>query len=363
MVTKQIVKQPKAQVDVTVTVPWADIAPKWDETLNRMAQEVELPGFRKGQAPLPMVEQSLGKKVEDEVIKVVMPQALIDALTGTDVVPIDFPKYQILAFQKGSDLQFLAKVTERPGIQVGDYKTIKVTKPEMKPVTDDEVDKIITDLFGRWKARQPQIPQTSSENPTGPQGSLSFNGAQTPAASAPVSDQPDDNFAKAVGGDSLMDLKQKIKQDLSTEVNYQNELDYEEAILGEVEKITTVDIPDILVEDEENRMLLSLQKQVSDRGMLMEEYLKSQNTTIDALKEKWHEQAIKNVRMELGLSEVARRENINISDEELQAEIDKIQDAKVKAQFAAQEPRMHLRHALRQTKTLTLLKDMVTKAA
>jgi len=56
---------------------------------------------------------------------------------------------------------------------------------------------------------------------------------------------------------------------------------------------------------------------------------------------------------------VARMENVTISDSELQAEVDKIQDAKIKQQFEAQEPRLHLRHALRQTRTLDLLKKMV----
>ncbi len=63
--------------------------------------------------------------------------------------------------------------------------------------------------------------------------------------------------------------------------------------------------------------------------------------------------------MELGLAEIARMENVNITDQELQAEIDKIQDQKVKQQFGSQEPRLHLRHALRQTRTLDLLKKMV----
>lgn len=67
----------------------------------------------------------------------------------------------------------------------------------------------------------------------------------------------------------------------------------------------------------------------------------------------------KNVRMELGLSEIARMENVTIADLELQAEIDKIQDSKVKKQFETQEPRLHLRHALRQTRTLNLLKNIV----
>lgn len=361
--TKNIVKQPKSQVEVQITLPWVDIEPKWNEVLTKLASETELPGFRKGTAPLPMVEQNLGRKLEDEVFKVVMPQALIEALQGTTIVPIDYPQYQIVAFQKGGSLQFNARVTERPTIQVGNYKAIKVQKPQGKVVTDEEVNKIIEDLFKRWKLKNPQNPNTANSLPTTAQnqpaqenpsqgGSMSFNAPQQ-------SDTPDDVFAKAVGANDLNDLKTKIKQDLEAEAKYNSELDYEEAILQEIEKMTTVDVPDILIQDELNRMMLSLQRSITDRGLLMEEYLKSQNKTIESLKNEWRPQAEKNVKMELGLSEVARSEGVVISDEELQAEIDKIQDQKVKAQFQSEEPRMHLKHALRQTKTLNLLKTLV----
>ena len=150
-----------------------------------------------------------------------------------------------------------------------------------------------------------------------------------------------------------------LKEDLEDNANYNNELDYEESILQEVEKITQVELPEVLINDELNRMLVSLQRRVADMGLLLEDYLKSQNKTLDALKSEWKAQAEKNVRMELGLAEIARNENVSISDQELQAEIDKIQDAKVKQQFEQQEPRLQLRHALRQTRTLDLLKKLV----
>lgn len=389
MVTKNIVKQPKAQVEVQIGVPWVDIQAKWEEVLAKLALDVELPGFRKGTAPLPMVEQTLGKKLEDEVFKVVMPQALIEALQGTNIVPIDYPRYQITSFLKGGELQFKAQITERPTITVGNHKGIKVVKPAIKQITDVEVAKIIDELFKRWKLRNPstnsgQVPQSGpvqtleatqsqpASTQQGPSGSLSFNNSPPAGGSAQVSSQPaqpvssqavpdapNDDFAKAVGATDLNDLKTKIRQDLEAESKYNNELDYEEAILQEVEKITNVDIPEILIQDELNRMLVSLQRSVTDRGLLVDEYLKGQNKTVDSLKNEWRPQAEKNVRMELGLSEVARLEGVNISDEELQAEIDKIQDARVKSQFQSQEPRMHLRHALRQTKTLNLLKTLV----
>lgn len=356
-ITKNITKHPKAQVEVQISLSWIDLEPKWNEILTKLAQDVEIAGFRKGTAPLNLVEQNLGRKLEDEVFKVVFPQALIEALQGTNIVPIDYPQYQITSFQKGGELKFIAKITERPTVTVGSYKTIKVQRPLLKQVTDEDVDKIIDDLYKRWKLRNPSASSGQVPQPTqGTTGSMSFNpqpnGQGDPAA-------PDDTFAKAVGAQSLADLKVKIRGDLENEVKYNNELDYEEAILQEVEKITQVDIPEILIQDELNRMLVSLQRSVTERGLLMDEYLRGQNKSVDQLKNEWRPQAEKNVRMELGLSEIARSEGVNITDEELKAEIDKIQDQRVKAQFTQEEPKMHLRHALRQTKTLNLLKTIV----
>lgn len=350
MVTKNIVQQPKSVVEISVTVPWTDLEPKWNESLTRLTADLELPGFRKGQVPLSMAEQNLGAKLNDEFFKIVMPQALIEALQGSNITPIDYPKYQLVSFAKGQPLSFKALVTQKPQIAVGDYKNIKVTRPAPKIITDEDVNKMVEEMFKRWKSRQPQ-----AGAPVTPVSDIPFGSAQ--------GESPDDNFAKAVGALSLVDLKTKLKTDLENEAKYNNELDYEELILQQVEGITTVDIPEILVSDELNRMLVQLQKRVADMGLLLEDYLKGQNKTIESLKEEWKVQAEKNVKMELGLSEVARAENVEISDSELQAEIDKIQDARLKAQFEQQEPRLHLKHSLRQIKTLDKLKTLVTNLA
>lgn len=331
MLTKQVNKLPKSIVEVTINIPWADLEGLWQQTLTSYTTNLELPGFRKGQVPQTMVEEKYAQQLQDELLKVAMPQSLMGALQGTDIVPIDYPKYENVTFQKGVSVSFKAILTVKPVVSVGDYKAIKVTRPNLKVVQATDVDKILTDLFNRWKARTPTANQA----------------------------EPNDEFAKAVGAVSLTELKTKLKADLENEAKYNNELDFEEAILQEVEKLTQVDIPEVLVSDELNRMLVSLQRNVADRGILLDDYLKSQNETVDSLKNKWRPQAEKNVRMELGLSEVAKRENVSIADEELQSEIDKIQDAKLKAQFASEEPKMHLRHALRQTKTLNLLKSLV----
>jgi len=359
MISKNIVKQPKSIIEVTVSANWADIEPKWNEVLQKMASETEIAGFRKGAAPVNMVEQQLGTRLQDEVLKAVMPQFLIEALKGSDVIPIDYPHYQVTSFVKGGDLQFKVTVTNRPQVSVGNYKIIKAVRPVLKPVTDEEVGKVIGDLFKRWQVKQTSVVSSQSsvnqtQNQTTDQaGSLNFQKSDSLVLTA------DDSFAKAMGAKDLLDLKAQIRKDLEAQVKYNNELDFEEAILQEVEKITTVEVPEILISDELNRMLVSLQRRVADMGLLMEDYLKGQGKTLEAIKTEWRPQAERNVRMELGLAEVARSENVTISDVELQAEIDKIQDAKIKQQFEYQEPKLQLRHSLRQVRTLDLLKKLV----
>lgn len=339
MLNKNIVKQPKNVVEVQISASWDSIQPTWDSTLQKMSQEVEISGFRKGLAPLNLVEQQINTKLQDEVLKNVMPQLLVEALKETDIVPIDYPNYQLVSFVKGQGVQFRAIITNRPTVSVGSYKALKAPRPQIKPVTEDEVTKVLEDLFKRWQSKQPLV------------------GAPTANGTTSV---PNDEFAKGMGAKDLNDLKEQIKKDLDQQVKYNNELDYEEAILQEVEKITTVEIPDILIQDELNRMLVSLQRRVADMGLLMEDYLKGQGKSLDQIKTEWKPQAEKNVKMELGLAEVARQENVVITDTELQAEIDKIQDAKIKQQFEYQEPRLQLRHSLRQVRTLELLKKLVT---
>lgn len=357
MITKNINKLPKSIVEVQVSVPWADMEASWNQVLQKLAADSEISGFRKGTAPVNLVETQLGTKLQDEVLKTVMPQFLMEALKGTDIVPIDYPHYQLISFVKGQDLQYKATVTNRPTVTVGNYKTIKAVRPAIKPVTNEEVEKVVNDLFKRWQVKQTSVisPQSSVDQgqTTSQAGSLNFQKSDSSVLTA------DDSFAKAMGAKDLPDLKAQVRKDLEGQVKYNNELDYEEAILQEVEKITIVEIPDILISDELNRMLVSLQRRVADMGLLMEDYLKGQGKTLDQIKTEWTPQAERNVRMELGLAEIARSENVSITDQELQVEIDKIQDAKVKQQFGYQEPRLQLRHSLRQVRTLDLLKKML----
>ena len=226
MISKNIVKQPKSIVEVTVTVPWSDLQTTWDQTLQKMAADIEIAGFRKGQAPLNMVEGQLGTRLQDEVLKNAMPNFLIEALKGTDIIPIDYPKYDLISFARGQQMQFKATITNRPQVTVGNYKTIKAVRPAIKTVADDEVTKVIDDLYKRWKVRQSSAVSSqlsAIKNQNSNAGSINYQGNGQ-------AEIPNDEFAKAMGATTLNDLKTKIRADLEANEKNNNEIDYEEAI-------------------------------------------------------------------------------------------------------------------------------------
>src|SRR5437667_413277 len=83
-------------------------------------------------------------------------------------------------------------------------------------------------------------------------------------------------FLKNISVETVEDLQIKTKKYLEEYQLYNNELSFEEKILSEIEKITTVELPDILIEDELNRMLVNLQRKVADMGLVLDNYLKNQ---------------------------------------------------------------------------------------
>lgn len=106
--TKTITNQPKSQVDIQITIPWSDLESKWNETSAKLASEVEIPGFRKGAAPADMVEPRIAAQLQQDFLQAVMPAALMEALQDTQVVPIDYPQYQVTSFSKGNPIRSLS---------------------------------------------------------------------------------------------------------------------------------------------------------------------------------------------------------------------------------------------------------------
>jgi len=177
-----------------------------------------------------------------------------------------------------------------------------------------------------------------------------------------------DEFAKGLGLESLAKLQELLKQNLQQEADQKAE---EAAEIEMLEKLVKgsrfTDVPDNLVNEEVHRMIHELEHGIEEQGMRMEDYLASLKRTKDQLKLDFVPQAIQRIQTAVILREVARRENIEVPEEELDAEIDKIlerikpEDTETRERVLSADYRDYVAAQIKNRKTLEALKVKAIK--
>jgi len=114
---------PKSTFELEITIPWNEVQKHHQEALKKVAQNIALPGFRKGKAPLNLVEKNVDEqKIFEEIIKVILPPAYQQALKKHNLKPIITPKVQVISINKGNDWIFKATACEMPTVDLKNYQ-------------------------------------------------------------------------------------------------------------------------------------------------------------------------------------------------------------------------------------------------
>ena len=143
------------RVKLTIDMPFADLQPAIDESYKQIAQQVNIPGFRKGKVPSRIIDQRVGRAaVLEEAVNDVLPKAYEEALRENSVVPLGRPDVEVTEIADGQSLTFTAEVDTRPEFDLPDYSGIAV-EVEDAEVTDDEVEEQLTGLRGRFASLTP----------------------------------------------------------------------------------------------------------------------------------------------------------------------------------------------------------------
>lgn len=123
--TKPVVtKTPDGTIQITLTIPFADILTGRKLALAKIGQRTEVPGFRKGMAPVEKVAERVSPEtLLQETLGEVLPKRLADALTENKINPATYPKLELLKNKDGEDWEIRATTCELPVINLGDYKT------------------------------------------------------------------------------------------------------------------------------------------------------------------------------------------------------------------------------------------------
>ena len=168
-----------------------------------------------------------------------------------------------------------------------------------------------------------------------------------------------DAFAKAIGAKDLAYLREIVKKDLETIVADQIEAKLEEDIFEKIIGLAQIEVPEILVEDELNRMVVRLGTRLEQQGSNLEKYCKEQKTTLDELKNKWRELAEKNVKTSLIVEEIGKQEKVEVTREELDEALKGVDQTNLSTEQKA-DLEKYLAVSIFQAKALDLVKKTIT---
>jgi trigger factor len=354
---------------------------------NKVVKTVNVPGFRKGKMPRPMFEKRFGvESLYQDALDILLPEAYGSAIDETGIEPIDRPEIDIEQMEKGKELIFKATVQVKPEVTLGEYKGLEVEEVDTT-VTDEDVAKELETLQNRQAELVVKEEGTAelgdtvvldfegfvdgeafeggkAENHSLELGSGSFIpgfeeqlvGVATGESkdvevtfpeeyhAAELAGKPavfkvtiheikgkelpalDDEFAKDVDDEveTLDALKEKIRTRLEDSKKHEAEHHVRDSLVEKAAENAQVEIPEVMVTSEVNRMLQEFEQRLQMQGMNLELYFQFSGQDENALREQMNEEAVNRVRVALTLEAIVKAENIEVTDEEVNAELEKM---------------------------------------
>ena len=382
----KIESQEKSKVVMEITVDAAEISAVYTRVAKKLAGQINVPGFRKGKAPKHIIKRYVDKEyLDNEVFEQVVRPALVDAYQETGIFPVSTPKVDVVQLEDGKELIFKATVEVKPEVELGQYTGLNIEKKsaevtdeqvdqelerrqnlhaELVPVEDGEVKEqdIVNIDFEGFKDGEP-FEGGKAEGHDLTIGSGSFiPGFEEQLIGAKAGQELeinvrfpddyhsddlagkdamfkvkinsikrkrllplDDEFAKDISEfDPLAELKEDIKQRMleAEEIRLANELKNE--VLKKVVDNASVELPEGMVEERIEYMIQDLQRNFAYQGIPREEFQKYVDTHKLELHENYRVQATEAIKTELVLEQIAKQENITITDEDVEQEMEKL---------------------------------------
>lgn len=326
MIKVEIKKLEKSQVEIIGILPSEDFTKYEDKALEKINERIELPGFRKGKAPVDMIKKNVP---EIEILEQMAENALFDnyvkILEENKIDAIGRPEIQITKIGKGSDLEFKIVTAVLPELDLPDYK--KISKEENKKnenkkevvVSEEDVTKVINDLR-KMRAEQARPAHEHKEGETEEEHKAHHE--EIPEEKWP---EFNDEFAKSFGNfQTKEELAEKIKTNIKTEKETEQKDKTRLAIIEEVVKQTKGEIPEILINSEIEKILYKLESDITGVGFKFEDYLKQINKSIEDLKNEFRADAEKRAKLQMIIHKIADIENIKPTEEEIEKDVNQI---------------------------------------
>lgn len=351
---------------------------------KKNVKKINIPGFRKGRAPRKIIEVHYGEGIfYEDAINFIVPEIFPQVVEETEIEPVDQPTItDIVQIEGGKPFIFKAEVTVKPDVKLGEYKGLELEKLEFE-VTDETVDyelekmreqnarlisvedktveegdTVVIDFEG-FVDNEP-LEGGKAENHFLEIGSRSFipgfeeqlvgckpdeekeinvrfpddyNSEEIAGKDAvfnvkikevKVKELPeiDDEFAKETSEfDSLEEFKSDIKNKIKEELERTTKASLENSAIDKVVKTSEIEIPEVMIENEVDLLLRDFVVKLSYSGLSLDKYLEYNDLKIEDMRERFKDTAKENVKRNLVLDAIAKAENIQASDEEVEKSI------------------------------------------
>ncbi|GMA60549.1 trigger factor [Alicyclobacillus fastidiosus] len=357
-----------------------------DDAFKKVVKNVNVPGFRKGKVPRRIFEQRFGvEALYQDAVDLVLPEAYEQAIAETGIQPVDRPSVDLVQVESGKPFVFKATVTVKPEVQLGEYKGISV-EDKAFDVTDESIENEIEQVLkGHASVEvvedgEVQNGDTVSIDFLGKVDGEAFEGGEAENFELEIGsgtfiggfeDQligmktgeerdievtfPEDYHVKSLQGKAatfhvvLHDVKRKVLPELNDEfVQEVSEFDtvdeyradlkkrleerakqdhdryVEDEVVKQVTANATIDLPEVMVNHEIDHQLNSFAQQLQMQQIPFDAYLEFTGTSVDELRAQFREAAEQSVRTALVLEAITAAENIQVTDEEVTAELEKV---------------------------------------
>jgi len=425
----QVTKTAKSptQVSLTISAAAAELEPIRRHVLRHFATRVKVPGFRPGKAPMNIVEKNVDQKaLLDEFMEHAINDLYGKALDQESIRPISKPEVQLKKFVPFTELEFTAELETLSPIALPEYKKIKLAKPKVtiaaKDVTEVleslktraaeriEVDRsaktgdeVMIDFSGKDEKSEP-ITGTDGKDYPLLLGSKSFiPGFEENLTGLKAGDSKeitvtfpkdyqaaamqgrkvtfsvdvkkvnelqlpklDDVFASKVGPfKNLAELKADIKKQLTAEKQQQADRAYENELIKTLADKSKVDVPLSLIEEQLMQMEDEEKRNLVYRGQTWPEHLKEEGITEEEHRQRNRPQAAERVKAGLVLSEIASKEDLTVTPEELDLRIQILKgqysDLAMQAELDKPENRQDITARMLTEKTINALVNYASK--
>lgn len=375
--------------ELEIEISAEDFEAAIEKAYLKARKNIAMPGFRKGKAPRKLIEKEYGEQVFfEDAVNLLYAPVVNGAVEESGLELVTRPEVEVTEISKENGVKLKATCITKPEVEVKDYKGIEVEKV-VNPVTDEDINKQL-DALREKNVTVETVDDRAAENGDdvvidfeGFKDDVAFEGgkaedftlslgsgqfipgfedqivghnagedfdinvtfpdeyqvkelAGAPAVfkiklksiSKKVMPELDDDMVKdSTEFDTVDEYKADVKKKLEEANEKHADAEVEAKIFDKVIENMTAEIPQVMFDNRVNEMISELEQRLAPQGITLDLYMQYTGQTIDTVKKAYAEQAEKQVKLRLALEKIAKLENIEVTEDELKAEFDKLAEA------------------------------------